>query len=235
MFTWQGVTKIALAGSALVVWLFGVSAEQAQAQVVVQRQVVVQKTSLRPVLSARQLRPAPMVTVRTNPVQAVNITPTMVSPNLNRIYNPNFGVNPSFSLNYNGISSPGIAGNSRIFYNNPYGYYSQNTQFLYGSNPGGFLGANSPVLGNGFYGGNFRGPTPYGYTGGYNPAFTGGYPYGYGGVPYNPYGYGGVPYTPYGYGGYPGYYGAPYVPGAYGYGGYLGAPGSFNGPVLYSY
>jgi hypothetical protein len=253
------VIKVGVLGSALALWMFSVSAPQAQAQAA--------RPSLRPVSATRQIRQPAFVFVRGNPLQAgrsnvfvpafnpnqallnraafnqalVNqamlkqslINPAVVNPVLSanqalvnqaftansaflnpvlnnnpalarqalrantllakqalrsntslirpaaNFVNPHFNPNPLINAGYNGLYTPGVAGNSRIYYNNPYGYYNNNPyQFggigaLYG---GGFFGNNGGIYGSYGFPGNF--PGSYGYGPGatpYFPAAIGGY------------------------------------------------------------
>jgi hypothetical protein len=200
--------KFALAGSALILWLFGVCADQAQAQ---------NRVSLRPQArsNATTIRQPAFVNTRINPL----LGGSSFSP----LGGSNFG--------FNGMANATVSGNTIVSggfrYNNPYGYYNSNPG-LYGPSPGGFLGlSTSTVFGRnsfGFSGTPFGGTSPFGFNGGFA-----------GGVPFSPFASGGYGIGfPGAFGGFgPGV--GPIVPGAFGSGGYgFGLPGTF-GPPLYSY
>jgi len=174
-------TKRGLAlGLSLAALVLGVSAEQASAQT---------RVRFRPVpvpVSAHQLGPGANVIVRANPLQ----------PLVRGTVGPNFGTN---------VLAPSGPGNSRIFYNNPYGYYNNNPRLTGGLNA--------------LYGGG-----AYGSTGGYFGSVPGGSPFpnaGYAGYP----GYGaGLPY-----GGV-----NPYLPAAYGFpGAYPAIPSGYVNPAVF--
>jgi hypothetical protein len=132
-----------------------------------------------------------------NPGQNVVVTPFTTSQNNNRTFtinttfngnpalltnqttlaNPFFNtINPGRNFNFNGLFSPGVAGNSTIFYNNPYGYYNNfggaNPNTLYG---GGVFGSRGGIY-NSLPGGvGPIVPTMPGYGAVPLPAFYGGF------------------------------------------------------------
>src|SRR5271154_5349370 len=111
------VLKFALAGSALIVCLFGVSADQAQAQV--------RRVTTRTVSSFNTIRQPAFVNLRANPFVAGNFNTPFAGRNFN-----------------NGNFNAAILNNGRYTYNNPYGYYN-NYPGLYGNTPGGLFGLST--------------------------------------------------------------------------------------------